>query len=78
MGGAYALSMGLNSTCYMTLSLQDNELALNPERVVETLDYKIIFHRSISYFHLLKYVDIKNEVYIKYETVNSNTLSLLS
>jgi len=39
----------------MTLSLQDNELALNPERVasyrlvVSTLDYRIIFYYPISH-----------------------------
>ena len=33
---AHALSMGLNSTCYKILSLQDNEPTLNPERVAES------------------------------------------
>ena len=33
MGIDMGMGMGLNSTCYTTLSLQDNEQALNPERV---------------------------------------------
>ncbi|MEO0639030.1 MAG: hypothetical protein AAFY70_04870, partial [Bacteroidota bacterium] len=56
---APALSMGLNSRCYITLSLQDNDSALNPERVayyrpvVSTLDYRINFSPPISCVHLL-------------------------